>query len=137
MKLKLGSKLYQFREDRKLNQAEMAELLAVSPSTYSRLERNETSVDFEQVAQFSKKLNIPIQDFLPDTVSVDCHNNTQGGVVFGTYNFYANPAAEQANMKQEIETLKTQLLHLSELNDSLKTQLTDYRNLLSGFKSNT
>jgi transcriptional regulator with XRE-family HTH domain len=38
MKLKLGHRLLQIREERKLSQAEMSELLGMSGSAYSRLE---------------------------------------------------------------------------------------------------
>jgi len=47
MKLKLGQKLLQERENRKMTQAEFAELLGMSQSTYARLERNESKADLE------------------------------------------------------------------------------------------
>ncbi len=40
MKMKVGQRLFTAREERKLTQAEMAEMLNVSPSTYARIERN-------------------------------------------------------------------------------------------------
>ncbi len=52
--MKVGNRLAIAREDRKLNQTEMAELLGLSVPTYSRLERNETSIDLEQVVRFVK-----------------------------------------------------------------------------------
>jgi len=113
----------------------MAELLSVSPSTYSRLERNETSVDFDQLSQFSKTLNIPIQDFLPDTISVDSHHNTQGGVVFGNYHYYSNPNAQLATINQEFENLKIQLNSALEQNRALQNQLTDYRKIIDSIVS--
>jgi transcriptional regulator with XRE-family HTH domain len=68
--MKIGNRLLTERQDRKLNQAEMSDLLGLAPSTYSRIERNEGSVNLEQILDFSQKLNIPIQDFLPETISV-------------------------------------------------------------------
>lgn len=65
MRMKVGSRLYNERNERKLNQAEMAELLGVSTSAYARLERGETSAEMEQLAFFAKKLDIPFNDLLP------------------------------------------------------------------------
>ena len=76
MKIKVGNKLMSIREERKLNQNEMAELLGISPSSYGRIERNESTTDLEQIVSFSKTLNVPIQDFLPETTSI---NNNQNG----------------------------------------------------------
>jgi len=71
MKVKVGKKLMWEREDRKLNQIEMAHLLGLPQSAYSRLERNETSVEIEQIVNFSKVLQVPVQEFLPENF---CHS---------------------------------------------------------------
>ena len=80
----------QVREDRKLNQTEMAELLGLSQSGYSRIERNETSVDIEDVVRFSKILQVPVQEFLPETMSIhyENHNGTSGpNLIFGDFHY--------------------------------------------------
>jgi len=121
MKMRIGTRLLSAREERKLNQAEMSDLLGVSPSTYSRLERNETSVELEQVVQYSKILQIPIQEFLPDTLTVNnsSHENNQNaqGLVLGSiYNYnYSDKEAllkEMALKNKEIEFLKEKIMLL-------------------------
>jgi transcriptional regulator with XRE-family HTH domain len=92
MKLRIGTKLLMIREERRLTQAEMADLLALSTSAYQRLERGESQCDFAQLTRFSEILNIPIQEFLPDTVAFHNHNEGPGpGIIFGNYivNLYA------------------------------------------------
>jgi len=72
------------REDRQMNQEEMADLLAMSQSTYSRLERNEAMLPFEDLARVAEKLKVPVQELLPEIFTVN--NNPTGGssgIVFG------------------------------------------------------
>lgn len=128
MKLKIGHRLLAAREDRKLNQIEMAELLNLSNSAYARLERNETSADLDQLVQFSKSLNIPIQDFLPETITLNNTNNQngQGGMILGNiynYNYYSDKeiaqsleAKDQENQgqKEKIQSLESKIKELEE-----------------------
>jgi len=65
MKIKVGTRLMAVREDRRMSQEEMADLLGVSKSAYSRLERNETMLTFDEVSRYSQILNVPVQE-LPD-----------------------------------------------------------------------
>ncbi len=94
MKMRIGTRLFAAREERKFSQSEMADLLGVSAPTYSRLERNETSIDIEQVVNFSKKLNVPIQEFLPETFSINSssqqNQNSHIGLVIGNVTHYSN-----------------------------------------------
>lgn len=85
--MKIGKKLFSDREQRKMTQEEMAELLGISTSSYARLERNETSAQIEQITNFSKILEVPIYDFLPDTLSIN-NNNENGQVGFVIGNIY-------------------------------------------------
>lgn len=113
-----------------MSQSELADLLCISPSTYSRLERNESSVDFEQLTAFAKILDIPIQDFLPDTLSVNSHHNTQGGVVFGSYNYYSSSDNLNNELVKENENLKIKVQGQEELIAVLKSQIEDLKALL-------
>ena len=117
MKIKVGNKLMTIREERKINQAEMADLLGLSQSAYGRIERNETSPDIDQLVEFSKKLNVPIQDFLPDTFSIhNNHNGGQAGIIFGTFNYYTEKNAEILKLENEN---KSQLLEISFLKQQI------------------
>lgn len=112
MKLKIGDKLTAIRDERRLSQAEFAELLGVSASTYQRMEKNESYADIDQIMRFSKVLDVPVQDFLPDTFTLHNHNtNGQGGIVLGNYSNY-NYIGENEKfraMENEILLLKEKL----------------------------
>jgi transcriptional regulator with XRE-family HTH domain len=77
--------------------------LGVSPSTYSRIERNEASLEFEQLIQFAKILQMQPHEFLPDNNVLNNSNSGNGnggGIVYGNiYNY-----ADSKEMNKEIET---------------------------------
>lgn len=123
--MKIGNRLLTERQDRKLNQAEMSDLLGLAPSTYSRIERNEGSVNLEQILDFSQKLNIPVQDFLPETISINNHNqdgNSHIGLVIGNINHYSD---------KEIVLENT---HLKEKNILLEKRIADLEEMMAMFK---
>lgn len=112
MKMKVGNKLFSTREERKLTQNEMADLLGLSSSAYSRLERNQVSVEMEEVVNFAKILDVPFQDFLPDHLTINnSHNdNAQVGFIIGNYYSYGSEANEKLAKEVEILTEKNEML---------------------------
>lgn len=128
--MRIGNRLLTARQDRQLNQAEMADLLNIAPATYSRLERNDTSIDIDQVVAFASKLEIPIQEFLPETITIS--NNNQSGhsshiaLVVGDinhYNYYSDKeiaqsleAKDQENQgqKEKIQSLESKIKELEQ-----------------------
>lgn len=114
MKLKLGHRLLQIREERKMSQHEMSELLSMSSSAYSRLERGETSLPFEDLPGVAKALGIGVQDLLPDTLTINNSNNSnQSGLIFGNiYNYYQSSdlirelEAKISGLFEELQALK-------------------------------
>lgn len=116
MKLKIGEKLLAIRQERQLSQEEMAELLAVSQSTYSRIEKSETSLEFDRVMQFAQALQVHFSELLPDVINMNNNATGPGSINFGgtnTYiNIYGNEAAiqklteENARLRQEIDELR-------------------------------
>lgn len=90
MKLSISNKLLKIREDRKMTQNEMAELLGLSTSSLARLERGDTDVHFEDLARYAKILNVPVHEFLPEYLKIEnSHNSQQSGLIFGNiYNYY-------------------------------------------------
>ncbi len=121
MKMRIGTKLLTVREDRKMSQAQMADLLGVSAPTYSRLERNETSIDLEQVVNFSKILQVPIQEFLPETITINGNNQSgQIGLVIGSVHTYYDK-----DLTHEIEKLRLELSHKDEKIAALTSKISD------------
>jgi transcriptional regulator with XRE-family HTH domain len=121
MKLRVGNKLSTVKIDKKLTQEQMSELLGISTSAYARLERNETSVDLEELSRYSKLLDVPIHEFLPETFQINnTPNNSQGGIVFGNFYYYADSKSEIAKQKEESDNLKKEIDLLKEEIKKLK-----------------
>jgi transcriptional regulator with XRE-family HTH domain len=135
MKMRIGNRLMTAREERKLSQAEMADLLNVSSSTYSRLERNESAVDLEQIVGFSKTLQIPIQEFLPDTFSINSssqqNQNSHIGLVIGNVTHYSNRDELIKNLETKVEAKDQENQFLKEKISLLETTITDLRNTVA------
>jgi len=115
MKFNIGTRIALVRSKRNLSQIEMSELLSISPSAYSRLERNETQVSLEEIPRLADLLKIPIQDLLPEMFTV--HNQPMlhsNGVVFCT-NFY-----NFSNSKYNKEEFEVAIQDLQQNIDSLK-----------------
>lgn len=118
MKLNIGHKLFAIRTEKELSQAEMAYLLEIPDATYSRYERNESQVSYDKVAKFAELLKIPIQELLPDTMSI--HGNTnhvgQGGgaLILGNQYVYIGDSIANSQLAKENEDLKTQLRTLEQ-----------------------
>lgn len=128
--MRIGTKLYSIREDRKISQAEMADLLGVSAPTYSRLERNDTSVDLEQVVNFSKILQVPIQEFLPETITINGQNQSgQIGLVIGTVNTYFDK-----DTFHKIDKLHVEITHKDEKIKGLESKIKDLEEIIELIK---
>lgn len=120
MRIKIGSKLHQLREERKLTQTEMSEILGMSSSAYARLERGETQADLEQLLRFSEALQIPVQELLPETLAIHNKNNGQVGINMGTIYYGVDERMqtlekENAVLKERILGLESTILTLREL----------------------
>ena len=100
------------RDERRLLQNEMAELLGLSPSAYARIERNETQIAYDKLPEFSEKLGVPVQELLPDTLTITNHNQSHGhggGVFFGNQYVYVGETEAIKSLNAQIEALKAEL----------------------------
>lgn len=104
MKLKVGNKLRTMREQRKYSHEEMAKLLVMAPSTYGRYERNETYMDMDTLAKVSEILDLPIQEFFPETFHINStnHGNGQASLVMGNYTYYGIDESSKEVMRQNL-----------------------------------
>ena len=132
MKMKVGNKLFSTREERKLTQNEMADLLGISSSAYSRLERNQVSVEMEEVANFATILDIPFQDFLPNTLAITNRDNDNGhvGVLIGNFYSYGSDtdkilAKENEFLREKNEMLQSKIKDLEQITELMKNNKTE------------
>ncbi len=123
MKIKLGSRLTTLREMKRLSQNEMADLLAMSPAAYGRLERNETNANFEDLQRFSKVLDIPITDLLPELMTINNNNNQhQSGLIFGNINNYYDSTTYTKELEHQVKLLEQEVASLRRQLDALLPQ---------------
>lgn len=146
MKLKVGTKLRTMREQRKYSHEEMAKLLLMAPSTYGRYERNETYMDMDTLAKVSEILDLPIQEFFPETFHINStnHGNGQASLVMGNYTYYGVDESSKEMMRQNLflkkenEDLKgamKQSLEHQQGYDVLRKQLQDIKEEFETLKS--
>lgn len=121
IKMKIGHKLITARTARNFNQAEMSDLLGIATTTYSRLERNETSIDLEDLMAIAEKLEMPIQDFLPETITINS-NNQQGniGLVIGNIYYYTDKDSLIKDLEHRLALKEQENKHLQEKIDLQK-----------------
>jgi transcriptional regulator with XRE-family HTH domain len=116
MKMRIGSRLLALRQEKGLSQLDMALLLELPESTYSRYERNESQVDYPKLAKFAEKLNIPIHELLPETVSINNNGNDNsgqgGGMIFGNQYFYFGDSVANSAIMQENKELKEKIVEM-------------------------
>lgn len=65
-KIKLGSKIRQFRQARHMNLKDMAELSLIAQSTLSKIENDVISPGFDKVMQICHALKIDVTDLIKD-----------------------------------------------------------------------
>ncbi len=118
MKVAVKEKLKEYRENKKLSQFDMGELLNMSAAAYGRLERGEVLPNLEQLINISDKLEIPINDFLPDSFIIH-NNNENGNVGFIVGNYITNNHYYQNEIVQDLQSkivkLQNELKTLMEL----------------------
>jgi transcriptional regulator with XRE-family HTH domain len=65
-----GTRIKKYREISGLSQAQMAEKLHVTQSTYSRIEQKEENLTVKQLKQIAIILKVSVIDLLPDELIV-------------------------------------------------------------------
>lgn len=126
MKTRIGHRLLALREERNLTQTQMADLLKIPDATYARYERNETQVDYEKMVKFAQLLNVPVQELMPETVSITStyHNAGQGGgIIFGNQYFYCGDSVVSQALSQENKELREELASLKQKMEEIFSKL--------------
>jgi len=68
-----GKRIKQNREALGITQAQMAEMLHITQSTYSRIEQKEENITIGQLKCIANILKISVLDLLPDDLVVSNH----------------------------------------------------------------
>lgn len=112
MKLKMGSTLLNIRERKNMTQDAMAKLLAMTTSSYARLERGDVSAHYEDLPRFAAALDVPIQELIPDTQSIynNMNNSSQSGFIFGsiTNHYYYHPSETSLAFQNRLQQLEAE-----------------------------
>lgn len=67
MKKEIGKRIRGIREEKKFNQAGMADQLGITPGAYAKIERGETDPSITRLFEIAKILKVDIQHLLDDT----------------------------------------------------------------------
>jgi transcriptional regulator with XRE-family HTH domain len=129
MKMTLGNRLLTIRQERGLTQLDMALLLELPETTYARYERNESKVDYGKLVKFAEKLNVPVNELLPETVAINNNGNDNsqgGGMIFGNQYFYYGDSVANSAILQENKEMKERILNLEKkIEEILKKSIVD------------
>lgn len=116
----IKQKLISKRKEKGYSQSEMAHLLSMEQSQYSRRENGHTNVSIKEWTKISKILNCDVQDIFESSESIYISNNSTTNGSIGFNNSY------KVNSDFVIDSLKKYILKLeneiAELTNKTKTQ---------------
>ncbi len=118
MKVALGEKIRKIRELKGYSQEYMAEKLDISQRAYSKLEREETKLDWGRITGISHILEIDPIDLIQFDDSLIFHNCSQSGKINEIHNHFPEELKQQ--YEKRIEQLEDEVKFLRE---ALKKQL--------------
>lgn len=121
-------KLMNARKSRGYTQSQMAELVAMEQTTYSRKEIGKSSITDDEWNKFAKVLKIPVEDIKEVKAATNINNSNWSlndnsiGIQYVNIpqNVFEIIIKYNAKLEQEINTLNQQ-------NNQLKTELEDLR----------
>ena len=103
-----------YRQVNGYEQKEIAEVLGLTPITYSRLERNPENITGEQIKKLSEFYNVSINDLLSEASPVitfkenSITNNSSSANGYNQNTTIQNNENEVKALKEEIEYLRQQ-----------------------------
>lgn len=121
--MNIGGKIKTLRSLKGYSQEKMAELLDISPTSYAKIERDETDVNISRLEQIAKILELSVLELLGfgEKNFYYFHSNNQNGAGGG---FVVNNSVpmEFIEMKHKIAILEIEIAHLKETIALLKNQ---------------
>lgn len=118
----IGIKIKRLREDKKISQPELAELLGISQSTLSNIESEASKkIDFMMMDKVCKIFDKDFSYFVDETIKNTIKENKGSvgtvGVNHGTINLFPEDIIDQ--IKQLVEANKSKDLEIAELKKQL------------------
>ena len=95
----IGDTLRQLRKTKGIKQPDMAEMLGVSHTTYSRIENNQATLDANLLPKIAKEFELPVEALFQEHGKIILHNPVQHNA--GTGIMVQNGLTEQERQQYE------------------------------------
>jgi transcriptional regulator with XRE-family HTH domain len=125
----LGTKLRKFRTVAKLSQQEIADKLNVRQATYSNWEKGETKPSLDHIIKLSEVLNVPVQEFLPNSIYV--YNQDNGDNSLNGFNVGLN----EEGLQKILEPIYLLMQQNNSQNEIIKNLLEQNKELIEILKN--
>jgi len=114
MEKKLGHKVRQIRELKGFSQEYIADQLGISQRAYSKMERDETRLDWDKITRIAKVFGIDPLDMVSFDDNLIFHNCNQSGKANNIYNQIPDKLIEQyegriSELQEEVKFLREEL----------------------------
>lgn len=120
---RIGQKIRRIREYRDLSQDSVALEMGMSPSGYSRIERDEVSVTVDKLARLADILKVSLIDLVSPEESIVFNNyGTAKDQSFSTINGSTDTEKIEQLYKEQINLLQQEVSYLREIVNSLTKQ---------------
>lgn len=124
----IGDTLRQLRKAKNIKQPEMAELLGVSHTTYSRIENNQATLDANLLPKIAKEFELPIESLFQENDKIVLHNPVQHNA--GTGIMVQNGLSEHERQQYE-RVIVSQQETISVQKDQIELLKTEIERLIS------
>lgn len=129
--LTLGNKIRKIRELRNLKQDHMADILGISQSAYSKIEKDEIEVSHERLEQIAKAFGISVQDILSfdERMFFSVMHNQNSSVGYVVHNSIQLSEVEKQHFEDKIKLYEDKIKLLE---DKIEYQQKEIERLKSG-----
>lgn len=125
----LRQNIRDYREDKHLTQADMAEKLGMSVTGYAKLERGESQIRVERLQQIAQILEVNIEELMAGKSDIIIFNNSNDNNVSHFSLSLGNPA-----LSNEIKHLKYMIDAKNELLDARDREIESLKSQISALQ---
>lgn len=113
-KISVGHKIRAAREFKEMSQEYLANKLGISQPALSKIENNETKLDFEKIEQIASILGVEVDDMLNFDKANVFNNCNQSGTFSGVNNSFTFTGEELRNVYDKLLEEKDKRIQLLE-----------------------